>query len=194
MYPTDVLKTRAQLTTERLSMVDAVKQIISKEGPGTFYRGIMSPIFAEAPKRAIKFSTNETYKQWFADPKGKVSNLGATAAGALAGVTEAFFNCPFEVVKVRMQSKEAQTLYKGTWDCFAQTMKNEGFFRGLYKGFEPQLWRNATWNGTYFGVIGSVRNTFPVAADATSSDKFWYNLGTGSAAGALASCLNTPVR
>ena len=192
MYPTDVLKTRAQLATEKLTMVKAVKDIMAKEGFGTFYRGIISPIFAEAPKRAIKFSTNETYKQWFADSTGKVSNLGATGAGALAGVTEAFFNCPFEVVKVRMQSKESKGLYSGTWDCFVKTYKSEGFFRGLYKGFEPQLWRNAVWNGTYFGVIGSIRNAYPAKPGATKSETVVNNLLTGSTAGALASCMNTP--
>lgn len=67
-----------------------------EEGFTTLYRGIISPIFAEAPKRAIKFSTNEQYKKLFTNDLGKISTSGSFAAGALAGITEAFVNCPFE--------------------------------------------------------------------------------------------------
>lgn len=44
MYPTDVIKTRAQLSKERVGMVTAFKNIWKNEGPGTFYRGIISPM------------------------------------------------------------------------------------------------------------------------------------------------------
>lgn len=40
----------------------AVRNIRTNEGFGTFYRGIVSPIMAEAPKRAIKFASNDQYK------------------------------------------------------------------------------------------------------------------------------------
>jgi len=174
-------------------MVQATRNILRNEGFGTFYRGIFAPIMAEGPKRALKFSTNETYKQWFTDKQTrKLSNAGATAAGALAGVTEAFFNCPFEVVKVRMQAPESKGLYTGTWDCAIKTLKSEGLLRGWYKGFEPQLWRNAVWNGTYFGVIGTIRNQWPAPKNATKTDTVLHSMATGATAGALASCLNTP--
>ena len=81
MYPTDVLKTRAQLSTTKLTMADCTRQIIKNEGILTFYRGITAPLLAEAPKRAVKFSTNSIYKGWFTSRDGKLSNAGAGAAG-----------------------------------------------------------------------------------------------------------------
>ena len=27
----------------------------------------------------------------------------------------------------------------------------------LYKGFEPQLWSNALWNGAYFAMLPSLK-------------------------------------
>jgi len=194
MYPTDVLKTRAQLATSRLTMAAACRQIVTTEGWGSFYRGISAPVLAEAPKRAIKFSSNELYKKWFRANDGTLSSAGATAAGTLAGVSEVVLNCPFEVVKVRMQASDGRALYASTLDCFAKTVRAEGFFRGLYRGFESQLWRNGVWNGTYFGVIGTVRNMYPTKPGASSNEKLLHNLVTGCTAGGIASFMNTPVR
>ncbi len=36
--------------------------IVRDEGPARLYRGIASPIVAEAPKRAAKFTFNEKFK------------------------------------------------------------------------------------------------------------------------------------
>jgi len=46
------------------------------------YRGIIPPILVEAPKRAIKFASNETYQPLFTNKKtGKISQLGSIGAG-----------------------------------------------------------------------------------------------------------------
>ncbi len=49
------------------------------------YRGILPPILVEAPKRAIKFSSNEVYKPLFMSKQGKLTQSGAIAAGVCAG-------------------------------------------------------------------------------------------------------------
>jgi solute carrier family 25 2-oxodicarboxylate transporter 21 len=85
----------------------------------------------EAPKRALKFASNEVYKPIFANKKtGALSQWGSVGAGLCAlivsclellllilkdihthigiaaGVTEGFFVVPFELVKIRLQAKE----------------------------------------------------------------------------------------
>ena len=68
MYPLDVVKTRTQLSKEKsLGVFETLKTITKNEGFLTLYRGIVSPILAEAPKRALKFSSNEIYKPFFTD-------------------------------------------------------------------------------------------------------------------------------
>jgi solute carrier family 25 2-oxodicarboxylate transporter 21 len=191
MYPTDVIKTRAQLSKNSLSMIGAAKSIMKNEGFGTFYRGIVSPILAEAPKRAVKFSANEQYKVMLKNDKGELPWNRAFAAGALAGTTEMFINCPFEVVKVRMQAKENRGLYTSTLDCAKKLVNQEGFM-GLYKGGEPQLWRNAVWNGIYFGIIGTVRQMMPVPAGASKGQKMFTDFLTGAVGGGIATTFNTP--
>lgn len=118
MYPLDglsiiciilVIKTRLQLETSRStqSVFSTIKGIIKNEGALRFYRGILPPIFVEAPKRATKFAANEQfsslYKQLF-----KVSNPTMSLAiltGVSAGLTEACIVVPFELVKIRLQDK-----------------------------------------------------------------------------------------
>lgn len=114
---------------------------------------------AEAPKRAVKFAANEQYSQLLTGGQ-KPTVLQATMAGTLAGMTEATVNCPFEVVKVRMQAKENKGLYRSTMHAFSAITKNEGLL-ALYTGFESMLWRNGIWNGVYFGSINYVRGMLP---------------------------------
>eukprot|EP01084_Bolivina_argentea_P314471 544693_1 len=104
MYPTDVAKTRQQLSMGKtVPMVRILRSIVIEEGATNLYRGLLSPILAEAPKRAIKFTTNENYKVLFQNQDGNLTGFRAAAAGACAGMTECSVNTPFEVVKVRMQ-------------------------------------------------------------------------------------------
>lgn len=65
-------------------------------------------------------------------------------------------NCPFELVKVRMQAKENLGVYKTTWDATKQIVSKEGIVP-LWTGLESQLWRNGVWNAAYFGVINFVK-------------------------------------
>jgi len=192
MYPTDVVKTRHQLSKGRDTMMGTTRSIIANEGWGTFYRGIVSPILAESPKRAVKFSANEWFKKSLKDTDGNLPWYRAFVAGALAGSTEMFVNCPFEVVKVRMQAPESKKLYKGTLDCLTQLVRQEGPL-ALYKGAEPQLWRNAVWNGVYFGLIGTVRQVFPHKPTASKSQKMFLDFCTGALAGGVATTFNTPL-
>jgi len=127
---------------------------------------------------------------FFTDSKGKISNAGASAAGALAGATEAFINCPFEVVKVRMISPDALTLYKSVPDATMKIAAQEGVF-ALYKGFEAQLWRNVLWNGAYFGTINGMKQLLPTPHDKYS--EMLRNFTAGFIAGSFATTLNTPL-
>ena len=74
MYPLDVVKTRMQLDKGKsMGTLATIRNIVASEGGLVLYRGIVSPILAEAPKRALKFASNETYKGLLADADGKLS-------------------------------------------------------------------------------------------------------------------------
>jgi len=198
MYPLDVAKTRLQLqksipgtsstapsAVHYSGLTDALVKITKQEGLFSLYRGIISPILAEAPKRAIKFTCNAQYKKLI----GNQYTWQHVAAGALAGMTEALANCPFEVVKVRMQARENLGEYKSTGNALISILRKEGPI-ALYNGLEPQLWRNAIWNGAYFSIINSVVNAIP--ASNKKDSPIWSKFLAGTIAGGVATTLNTP--
>lgn len=192
MYPLDVVKTRTQLSTDKsIGVFQTLKNIVNNEGFLTLYRGIISPIFAEAPKRALKFASNEVYKPIFKNKEGKLTWLGSGGAGAMAGITETFVNCPFEVVKVRLQSKENKALYNGVMDAVVKIAKNEGIL-ALYKGFEPQLIRNAVWNGAYFAMIPTIKKLLKEEQAKDKYEKWTKGFISGAVGGSIATTFNTP--
>jgi solute carrier family 25 2-oxodicarboxylate transporter 21 len=186
-FPIETLKTRAQLATHSVTMVGLTRDILKNEGVLAFYRGLASPLVGEAIKRSVKFGCNDIYKNWFRAKDGSLSNAGAAGAGVMVGFTEAIANCPFEVVKLRMQAPENKALYANTWDCLKKILQQEGP-KALYTGFDAQILRNCVWNGTYFGIIGSIKNTIP--KDATPQQQHFYSLCAGFIGGCLASTMN----
>ena len=174
----DVLKTRAQLHAGGgEGMAAILRGIVREQGVAGLYRGIASPIFAEAPKRAWKFTANGVLRD---------HGLHPVAAGAMAGFTEALVNTPFETVKVQMQAKENLGRFKGTADCAAQLLRGEGPL-GFYKGFQAQAMRNLVWNGVYFGFIGVMSKRYPTPAGAPKARR----LGQKFVLGACGSMMGT---
>ncbi|KAI9491587.1 mitochondrial carrier domain-containing protein [Zychaea mexicana] len=193
MYPLDVVKTRAQLsTTGNVGIVQSLKDIVKKEGPATLYRGIAAPILVEAPKRATKFAANEQYTTLYKKMFGmdKVTQPLAIATGVSAGVTEAVIIVPFELVKIRMQDKANSSKYNGTMDALRKILKQEGPL-ALYNGLEATIWRHAAWNGGYFGVIFGVKDILP--KPKTKNEQLANNFVAGTIGGTFGTMLNTPM-
>jgi solute carrier family 25 2-oxodicarboxylate transporter 21 len=83
-------------------MMQTFRSVIKEQGPKGLYRGVVTPILAETPKRAWKFTANQQFKNLLAKTTkdGKQTMATTTFAGSLAGITEALINCPFETIKV----------------------------------------------------------------------------------------------
>jgi len=173
---------------EYTGMLDAFGKIISTEGILTLYRGIVAPIFAEAPKRAVKFASNEFYKE-------RLTKLGLPhderkmlLAGFGAGVTEAVINCPFELVKVRMQQKGS--IYKTTPEAALAIVRAEGL-RGLYRGLVPQLYRNANWDSLYFATIFTLKKRV-LPPPRSHTEELVRNFTAGAIASSIGVVFATP--
>ncbi|CEG70428.1 Putative Mitochondrial inner membrane transporter [Rhizopus microsporus] len=163
MYPLDVVKTRAQLSTgTSTGIIGTMTSMIKTEGPGSLYRGILPPIMVEAPKRATKFAANEQYTTIYKKLFGfeKITQTLSIMTGVSAGMTEAVIIVPFELVKVRMQDKANLGKYNGTADTIRKIVAAEGTL-ALFNGLEATMWRHAVWNGAYFGLIFKVKDLMP---------------------------------
>ncbi|XP_015782129.1 mitochondrial ornithine transporter 1 [Tetranychus urticae] len=73
-------------------------------------------------------------------------------AGSLGGSASVFVGQPLDTVKVKLQT--FPHLYNNGLQCFKKTLKNEGFFRGLYAGTFPALAANIAENSVLFCAHG----------------------------------------
>lgn len=77
---------------------------------------------------------------------------------------------PLDTVKVKMQT--FPHMYSGMWDCIRQTVKLEGFFRGLYAGTGPALVANCAENSVLFAAYGACQK---VVAYATNTVRTYFS-------------------
>ncbi|KAF8383657.1 slc-25A29 [Pristionchus pacificus] len=108
-------------------------------------------------------------------------------AGCVGGAAGVFAGHPLDTVKVRLQTQEAgKKLYKGTFHCWSTIVKQEGVFKGLYKGITPPLASLTVINATVFGVHGMVSKKFE------NPDSIQAHFFAGCAAGLAQSIIATP--
>ncbi|XP_046801583.1 mitochondrial 2-oxodicarboxylate carrier isoform X2 [Lucilia cuprina] len=163
-----------------------------QEGLFSFWKGILPPVIAETPKRAIKFVCFEQTKPLFLFGAPAPTPLTFSLAGLTAGLLEAIAVNPFEVVKVAQQAdkskmKEAQS----TWTVTKQIIQKDGFgFRGLNKGVTATMGRNGVFNMVYFGFYHSVKDIIPAYNDHTK--EFLRKVAIGFTSGTLACFVNIP--
>eukprot|EP00105_Crassostrea_gigas_P000152 XP_011411870.1 PREDICTED: mitochondrial 2-oxodicarboxylate carrier-like [Crassostrea gigas] len=198
MHPLDLMKTRFQIQrgpddpNRYTSLADCFKKMYRNEGALSFYKGILPPLMAETPKRAVKFFTFERYKEMFASfqiiPYSSILYL----AGLCSGLTEAVIINPFEVVKVKLQADRHAFKEQGSTIATArEIIRNDGFGRrGLNKGLTSTLGRHGVFNMIYFGFYHNVRDLIPQAE--THSLEIGRKLLIGFVSGTIASCVNIP--
>ncbi|KAJ2080955.1 hypothetical protein H4R24_002709 [Coemansia sp. RSA 988] len=198
MYPLDVAKTRLMLQVSKgagedqyKSIIDVFSRIIKEEGPTRLYRGILPPIMVEAPKRAIKFASNDTYAPMYMRlfNKDKLTQSLAIMTGVSAGITEAMIVATPELVKIRLQAKENAGRYAGTMDCVRKIYAEEGL-RAFANGLEATVWRHALWNGGYFGSIFAIKKMMPKSE--SKKGELAINFVSGAIGGTIGTTLNTP--
>ncbi|XP_061157632.1 mitochondrial 2-oxodicarboxylate carrier isoform X1 [Syngnathus typhle] len=197
MHPLDVVKTRFQIQrgtsdpNSYKSLGDCFRTISRNEGIFGFYKGILPPILAETPKRAVKFFTFEQYKKLL-NLTPLSPGLALSAAGLGAGLTEAVVVNPFEVVKVSLQAN--RDAFKQQPSSFAQArhvIKTDGFgLKGLNKGLTSTLGRHGVFNMIYFGFYFNVKDAIPANPDPTL--EFLRKFAIGLVSGTISSCVNIP--
>ncbi|XP_049867553.1 solute carrier family 25 member 35-like isoform X1 [Pectinophora gossypiella] len=120
-------------------MVDALKEIYTKEGFRGLFRGVSPQIPRGAVGSGSQMVSFAWAKEWLREKQVTSSPLLLSFLGAnLGGVVMTFCLNPFDVVATRLsnQAVDAQNkgkLYSGMVDCFVKMIRTEGFL-SLYKG------------------------------------------------------------
>ncbi|KAL0709489.1 hypothetical protein Bca4012_016467 [Brassica carinata] len=115
--------------------------LLKEQGVKGFFRGWVPTLLGYSAQGACKFGFYEFFKKYYSDLAGpeytaKYKTLIYLAGSASAEVIADIALCPFEAVKVRVQTQPG--FARGMADGFPKFVKSEGY-GGLYKGLGP-LW------------------------------------------------------
>lgn len=135
------------------SMLDGARRIWRDEGTRGFWRGLLPSLFGIS-HGAVQFAVYERLKERRLAQRRAAAAAGGGNEGGVAGLSNLDYlllsgsskvvagalTYPYQVVRVRLQSYEAESTYRGAVDAVVQTWKREGI-RGFYKGLGPNLVR-----------------------------------------------------
>ncbi|XP_072936407.1 mitochondrial uncoupling protein Bmcp [Epargyreus clarus] len=155
--PTDVLKVRMQVGDEKRNLVACFVEIYRVEGVRGLWRGVGPTSQRAALIAAVELPAYDASKRRLTPALGDAP-LNHLLSSLLASLGSAVASTPLDVIRTRLMNQRNvkdplaqvnQRIYKGTIDCFLQTVRNEGFL-ALYKGFVPTWLRMGPWNIIFF--------------------------------------------
>ncbi|CAN6709121.1 unnamed protein product [Malus baccata var. baccata] len=140
--PLDLVKCNMQIDPAKYKSITSGFGILLKEqGVKGFFRGWVPTLLGYSAQGACKFGFYEFFKKYYSDLAGpefaaKYKTLIYLAGSASAEVIADVALCPFEAVKVRVQTQPG--FARGLSDGLPKFVRSEGAL-GLYKGIVP-LW------------------------------------------------------
>lgn len=142
--PLDIVKCRKQADpTMYKSIADGFKVINATEGLKGFTLGWFPTLIGYGAQGFCKFGFYEVFKDVFkaaVGPEKAVAyqSVGFAVSSACAEFIADIALCPFESIKVRIQTSDAGTFPTTFREAWPKVMAEEGW-NGLYKGIAP-LW------------------------------------------------------
>ncbi|KAL2928390.1 Mitochondrial phosphate carrier protein 1 mitochondrial [Bienertia sinuspersici] len=143
--PLDVLKVNMQVNPMKYySMSSGFSTLWSEHGASGFWRGWSGKFIGYGIQGGCKFGLYEYFKKLYSDVLvGQNKSMIFFLSGASAQVFADVGLCPFESIKVRVQTQP--NFAKGLVDGFPKVYRTEGLF-GFYKGLLPLWGRNLPCN------------------------------------------------
>lgn len=146
----ETVKTKLIQTNQTL--IPGIQSILRESGIGGLYQGVLPTILKQSSNQGLRFMFFNSYKDYVTENgKSKLPPIMALLGGMLAGCFSTLGNNPFDVVKTRMQGKDAGQ-YKNTVDCFRKILQQEGI-RGYYKGVVPRMGRVVPGQVSYINTL-----------------------------------------
>jgi len=152
--PLDIVKCRKQADpTLFKSIGDGFRMMRAQEGLKVFGLGWFPTTIGYAAQGACKYGLYEVnkdiYRNTFGENALKYQTVGFLVSAAAAEIVGDLFLCPFEALKVRMQTSTPGTFPSTTGAAWSKIMKEEGW-NGFYKGLVPLIGRQVPYTVVKF--------------------------------------------
>ncbi|XP_071450565.1 mitochondrial uncoupling protein Bmcp isoform X2 [Hetaerina americana] len=139
-----------------MSLVACFVSVYQQEGVRGLWRGVGPTSQRAGVIAGVELPVYDFCKHHLTVPLGDtVSNHFVSSL--IASLGSAVSSTPLDVIRTRLMNQkklisasgEHPRIYRGSIDCFLQTVRNEGFM-ALYKGFVPTWFRMGPWNIIFF--------------------------------------------
>jgi len=172
--PLDLVKCRRQVDSKMYKgNFEAWGKISRAEGFRGIYTGWSPTFFGYSAQGAFKYGGYEFFKKFYSDLAGEeVAKRYKTSLYLVASASAEFIAdialCPFEAVKVRMQTT-IPPFATGTFDGISQITAKEGY-SGLYKGLYPLWGRQIPYTMMKFASFETVVEMIYARLPGTKND------------------------
>lgn len=145
VYPLDYARTRlaSDVGTGKQQfsgLMDCLTQTVKSGGVASLYNGIGVSIVGIIPYRGVYFGLFDTlsgYNPYQKDESNVLRAASKFGCAQFSAIAAGYASYPFDTVRRRLQMQSEKPkdewYYKGTADCFAKIMKDEGV-TALFKG------------------------------------------------------------
>lgn len=125
------------------SILDGTQRIYKADGLSGFYRGLVPSLFGVS-HGALQFMAYEQMKKWrtahATEAQHQLNSLDYVIFSGLSKILAGSLTYPYQVIRARLQTYDADKAYASTRDAVGQVWKQEGL-SGFYKGLGPNLLR-----------------------------------------------------
>jgi len=202
--PLDVVKCNIQVDPARFkSLPQGVKLIASEQGTAALFKGWFPTLVGYSAQGALKFGLNEFFKDFYSNMAGEdnyVAYRGLIWAAA-SGSAEFFADialCPFEMIKVKVQTSPAGTFPTGFGEALAKMNSNRVEYSFPFGSLVP-LWSRqipytiAKFVGFEFVVELFYKNVFTEPKSSYSkSTQLGVTFASGYIAGVFCALVSQP--
>ncbi|CAB4256225.1 Mrx20p [Maudiozyma barnettii] len=140
-----------------VGMFNTIVETYRTRGLGGFVQGGMPTILRQIGNSMVRFTVYTSLKKQLVNPGEPLNETIAFILGATTSIAVVSLTQPFDVIKTKMQSKDAWKQYKNSLNCCYQIFINEGWI-SLWKGSVPRLFKVGVSGGISFGIYQYVEN------------------------------------
>lgn len=180
--PVDIVKCRNQVSEPKMypNMVKGIQMLAAQEGLSGLTLGLAPTLIGYSAQGMAKFGFYEMFKDVFKGIVGddnavKYKRIGWAVSSACAEIIADCALCPFEAVKVRIQTSQKGNFPTNFVGGFNQILANEGT-NGLYKGLAPLWCRQVPYTVVKFVAFEAIVEQF--YSKVLTAPKHEYSKGT----------------